>query len=117
MSESLRIELEPLGVKCLHVTTSFVETSWFRNVPVFRLPEDSYYKPVSAKIERAAQGHGYKTMPAAVYADRVVSDVLAGKEGIVQRGYMASIINWGMIFLPRWFMVGIQKSYLTPYST
>jgi short-subunit dehydrogenase len=28
MSESLRVELEPLGVKCLHVTTSFVKTSW-----------------------------------------------------------------------------------------
>lgn len=107
MSESLRLELEPLGVKCLHVTTSFVKTSWFDNIPRFKLPEDSYYLSIAKEIETKTEEHGYKMMPTAVYAYRVVNDILKGKQGVVLRGYMASIIALGMAIFPRWMMVSI----------
>ncbi|ETS87339.1 hypothetical protein PFICI_01167 [Pestalotiopsis fici W106-1] len=67
MSETLRVELEPLGVKCLHVTTSFVKTSWFDNVPTFKLPNESYYQPIEKDIKSAAQDHGFQMMPAAEF--------------------------------------------------
>ncbi|KAK6064940.1 IBR finger domain protein (short-chain dehydrogenase) [Seiridium cupressi] len=69
MFESMRLEFEPLGIKCLHITTSFAATAWFGNVPEFKLPDDSYYEPIAQDIKHAAQGHGYKMMSAAVYAD------------------------------------------------
>ncbi len=56
MSESLRAELVPLGVKLLHVSTSFVSTSWFDNLPASELPPDSYYQPVKKYVELAAGG-------------------------------------------------------------
>ncbi|KAK9771840.1 hypothetical protein AB5N19_05538 [Seiridium cardinale] len=79
MSESMRLELEPLGIKCLHITTSFVATAWFSTAPEFKLPDDSDYEPIAQNIKHVAQGHVYKMMAAAAYADRVVSDILAGK--------------------------------------
>lgn len=110
MSESLQAEIAPLGVKLLHVSTSFVATSWFANVPEFELPPGSYYQPVRKWVERAARGGQdfNVTMPASVYAGRVVKDVLAGKVGRTYRGKSASLIRWALALLPRWLLVSTR---------
>ncbi|KAI1847346.1 hypothetical protein JX266_006571 [Neoarthrinium moseri] len=101
MSEALRLELEPLGVRHLHVTTSFVKTVWFQNVPEFELPQTSHYRPVQDRVAFMASGGGQATMDVSVYADRVVADVLAGQCHRTFRGKSASLIGWAMSLLPR----------------
>jgi short-subunit dehydrogenase len=102
MSESLRIELKPLGVKVLHVTTGFISTVWFSNVPEFELPEGSYYEPVKEKLAASAQGKtDFKKTPVHVYADKVVKEMLAGREGRIWKGNVSTLMRWALALIPR----------------
>lgn len=46
-----------------------------------------------------------KWMKTSIYAERVVRDVLAGKQGRVYRGEAASLFGWVLPWLPQWVMV------------
>jgi hypothetical protein len=84
----------------------------FDNVPAFKLPSVSFYQTIEKEIKSAAESHGYNSMPATEYANRVVGDILAGKTGTVQRGNMASIISWWLTLLPKWLVVSFAKHLL-----
>ncbi|KAF2794534.1 NAD(P)-binding protein, partial [Melanomma pulvis-pyrius CBS 109.77] len=108
VSETLRAELKPLGVRVLYVTTGNVRSNWFNNVPAFELPRASLYAPIVKEIAIRARGEmDVPWMEARVYADRVVGDVLAGREGRVFRGATASILGWGVAWLPGWLLVSL----------
>lgn len=56
--ETLRIELEPLGVRVMNVHTGAIDTVVMsKQAGTFKLPEDSMYAAVEGKIRERAEGH------------------------------------------------------------
>lgn len=103
-SETLRLELEPLGVTVMSVVAGAVETNIMPGN--LDLPPDSRYRKAEQEIRRRATGEDVnsKALPAD-FARRVVGDVLGGAAGPVYRGAMASVVRFGGTFLPVWIQV------------
>jgi 1-acylglycerone phosphate reductase len=96
ISETLRLEIEPLGVKVVTVMLGGVETTGNNpdNRKDIELPANSYYQKIAAIINRHSKGliHNNKHN-VDVAANNVVNDVLSGRAGFVRRG-QASSLSW-----------------------
>ncbi|KAL5349194.1 hypothetical protein ACLOAV_005482 [Pseudogymnoascus australis] len=96
ISETLRLEMAPLGVRVVTVILGGVETTG--NNPDNRkelvLPANSYYQKIAAIINRHQKGlvHTNK-QNVDVVARNVVDDVLSGRSGFIRRG-QASSLSW-----------------------
>ncbi|KAL5000341.1 hypothetical protein BDV10DRAFT_192910 [Aspergillus recurvatus] len=103
-SESLRLEVAPLGVKIATIMTEVVASKIFENAPHEKLPENSYYRAADSQIAELASGakHATAAMPAAVYAKGVVDDVLRGHNGMAWRGRIASLGWFSHSYFPTW---------------
>lgn len=100
ISESLRIELEPLGVRVLTVMLGQVGTQIYANSPVFRLPEGSPYEKIAETIARQSRGElNLNNEPAEVTARNLVRDTIGGRRGQIWRGGMA-----GTVYLTLWLL-------------
>ncbi|KAJ5579604.1 1-acyl dihydroxyacetone phosphate reductase [Penicillium hispanicum] len=96
ISETLRLEMAPLGVRVVTVILGGVQTSGNdpANIPDLELPPDSHYRKITAAIDRHK-----KTMvhPNKQNIDRaaknVVEDVLNGAGPFIRRG-QASTLSW-----------------------
>ncbi|KAF2172593.1 hypothetical protein M409DRAFT_49151 [Zasmidium cellare ATCC 36951] len=97
-SETLRIEMEPLGVRVVTAMVGEVETQIYQSGDSYKLPEGSYYKNVEKFI--VDQGAGklqQNNEPAAKTAKSLVDDVLRGMSGQTWRGGVAGtakIAHW-----------------------
>lgn len=106
MSETLRLELAPLGVRVVAVVTGAVESNIMSCGNDFSLPDNSSYRPLSRAIEAAAQGNSIKSwMATETYAERVVCDVVDGANGKIWRGSMASAVRFILTKLPSFIVV------------
>lgn len=96
ISETLRLELAPLGVRVVTVVLGGVQTSGNdpSNIPDLELPPDSYYQKIAAVIDRHKKTliHPNK-QNIDVAAKNVVEDVLSGRGIFIRRGY-ASTLSW-----------------------
>ncbi|OBT78017.1 hypothetical protein VF21_03128 [Pseudogymnoascus sp. 05NY08] len=96
ISETLRLEMEPLGVKVVTVILGGVETTGNNpdNRKDLELPANSYYQKIAAIINRHKKAliHN-KKQNVDVAANNVVNDVLSGRAGFVRRG-QASSLSW-----------------------
>ncbi|CAF9914552.1 MAG: hypothetical protein HETSPECPRED_002011 [Heterodermia speciosa] len=87
MSETLRLELAPLGVTVITGMLGHIESNVHANDPWSGLPESSRYKAVEAQMARFAEGKiGPKLEKVDDFARRFVADVLGGASGQVWRG-------------------------------
>jgi len=112
-SETLKLELQPLGVRTITLMAGMVKTKIHDNVPEVALPENSYYQPVEDKVKAttAVEGNMVKWQtPVQQFADEVVEDILKGSEGLVYKGGMSSVLRWSKMLLPTWMMVGILET-------
>lgn len=79
ITETLRQELAPFGVKVVTVVTGGVKTNNLANGANFKLPPTSPYLSIEKEIAARARGEdGIPRMEASVYADKVVGDLLKG---------------------------------------
>ena len=100
-SETLRLELAPLGVKVATVVTGSVTTNILTNGPKAELPESSRYLPIQERIIERGQGNdGYARMSSEEFAERVVKDILGGASGKIWRGTNATVTRLASIFMP-----------------
>ncbi|KAF7947641.1 hypothetical protein EAE96_008723 [Botrytis aclada] len=78
ITDQLRLELEPLGVKAILVITGGVKTNFFDNQPSVRLPDNSPYGPARNIVEHAASGNIIleNVEEVNVYANKVVKNAL-----------------------------------------
>ncbi|KAF7924498.1 hypothetical protein BELL_0041g00370 [Botrytis elliptica] len=78
ITDQLRLELEPLGVKAILVMTGVVKTNFFDNQPSVKLPDNSPYAPARDIVESAAAGHAVlsNAVDVDVYANKVVKNAL-----------------------------------------
>ncbi|KAJ5984624.1 oxidoreductase [Penicillium waksmanii] len=105
MSETLALEMKPLGVRVVIVITGNIRTQWFSNYPNFELPEESYFSSISERIGVFARGdQGHPQMEANIYARKVVGDVLGGTEGTIWRGAQSTIVKVALAIIPTWLM-------------
>ncbi|KAK9364913.1 hypothetical protein V1509DRAFT_451451 [Lipomyces kononenkoae] len=106
MTDTLRLEMAPFGVKVLTVMSGTVDSNFFRNVPEYKLPTTSRYIPAEKSIAVRAQGEDIQDgMNAEKYAEMVVNDILQGAYGKIWRGNMASVVRYASMMLPTFILV------------
>lgn len=91
MTDTMRVELAPLGVKVVNVVTGGVETHLHESK--VNLPKGSYYEAAREDIEtKKMMRSGWRQEPAE-YAKRVASDLLKPNPAPwIWRGGMATVI-------------------------
>ncbi|KAI1779420.1 putative short-chain dehydrogenase/reductase [Hypoxylon cercidicola] len=105
LSETMRIEMEPLGVRVVTAIIGAVGTNFFSNAlnEPFELPENSYYRPIAKLLED--QRGGTRVPPREhvdVTARNIVNDVLGGASGCIWRGARSTDAKWLTWLLPTW---------------
>lgn len=118
ISETLRLEMVPFGVKVLAVTTGAVKTKGQTYFDDWKLPDDSIYKPIEDTIAARACGHdGVERMDTMAYANQVVNKIESGASGRVWLGTNAAGVKFGSVFLPTSWMVSSLVLLLLPAPT
>lgn len=101
MSETLRLELEPLGVQVLTIMLGQVKTQIYTNTPVFYLPEGSPYEKIASAIARQDSGEmNLNNESAEVTARNLARDVMSGRSGKIWRGGLAGTVALALWLLP-----------------
>jgi len=101
-SETMRLELQPLGVKVITAMVGLVETKFADNLAEVQVLENSMWKPAEKWIKMAsapARQESLKRfeMPLELFCLKMADDILAGKSGKIWRGGMSTIsgiITW-----------------------
>ncbi|CAN8100469.1 unnamed protein product [Discula destructiva] len=82
ISESLRIDLEPLGVRVLTVMLGQVSDQIYDNTPDFHLRGESPYEKIAGTNASQSRGElNFNNEPAEVVARSLVRDTMSGRRG------------------------------------
>ncbi|KAK8127345.1 hypothetical protein PG984_008453 [Apiospora sp. TS-2023a] len=102
LSETLRLELAPLGVTVVAIMLGVIDSHFHQN-DQFDLPSGSLYAPIEKIIAGWASGESKpKGMPAEKFAPTIVDDIIGdGKAGVVWRGPNAGSIKFLAQFAPQ----------------
>jgi NAD(P)-dependent dehydrogenase (short-subunit alcohol dehydrogenase family) len=112
-SETWRLELAPLGIRCVTLMTGGVKTNFFTNLNKKTVPENSYYYGVHDLIEGYQDGRMQANAPdAKEIAAQVVRAVDRGTTGKLYVGEGAAAGKWGLPFMPQWLIVSCSRSSL-----
>ncbi|KAI0893564.1 oxidoreductase [Annulohypoxylon nitens] len=121
ISECLRLELQPLGVRVVTVNVGAVKTNIFGNAPTqYELPRTSRYGPVEKQIGARVTGSDVsdqKDTPEN-FARGLVGRVLGGATGKVSCGKFSTTIKVLTTYFPTWFIVSDHISislFLVPF--
>ncbi|KAI1455761.1 putative short-chain dehydrogenase/reductase [Annulohypoxylon moriforme] len=112
LSEVLRVELEPLGVRVVTAVIGLVDTHIFANSSVdeFCLPLNSYYEPVRQFLIDTREGKKVvKLENVDVTARYLVDDILGGAKGCIWRGAVSTECKWLSAYLPTWMMDALNN--------
>ncbi|KAL2256714.1 hypothetical protein VTK26DRAFT_1231 [Humicola hyalothermophila] len=111
LSETLRVEVEPFGVRVLTVMLGGCATNAHAGMPDLVLPAGSRYGAIWETIDRQKKGLVYgNRQDAAVAARNIVGDIVAGKKSYVWRGAAATLCWFCTTFLPNRLLVGIMNA-------
>lgn len=107
MSNTLRIEMEPLGVRVVTVMVGSASTPIFDKPDgQLHLPETSYYRypgvEEMAKKQRAE--HKDAGMSVDKLAPEIVKGILTGTKDPLWAGTFATTVRWAIWAYPRWFL-------------
>lgn len=102
LSETLRIELRPLGVRVVTAMVGEVETKIYsRSQARFSLPDHSHYKQIEEVIGKQSRGElQANNEKAEVTARNLVKDVVSGRSGQIWRGGVAGTAKYASWLLP-----------------
>ncbi|KAF5015382.1 hypothetical protein F66182_13309, partial [Fusarium sp. NRRL 66182] len=103
ISETLRLELAPLGVRVITAMVGGVNTKFFADRSDLTLPQESYYRPILDKIDHENKGLQYTPsmkQDVDVFARNIVNDVVGGKSGLVWRGKSSSMAWLASVLMP-----------------
>lgn len=107
MSEALRHELKPFGVKVLTVIVGAIKTNIFTNGPGYELPKGSRYEPARKEIAARISGHDVESRLGSPedFARNLVGDIVRGASGTIGRGPMSSFIRFATAIFPSFILV------------
>jgi 1-acylglycerone phosphate reductase len=107
MTDVLRVELKPFGVRVVEVVTGMAASNITKFEKTPKLPEGSIYEPIRNEMERTLKSEeaGPYAMRSDVWAMRVVGDLLdvkwwspwswTGQPPLwIWRGFLASVMYW-----------------------
>lgn len=80
LNDTMRIELQPLGIKVIHIVTGGIATKFFHQAAGQSVPEGSVYTPILEDIMNGVSGRDAIELQGTavdVYARNVVSNVLS----------------------------------------
>ncbi|EGP91954.1 uncharacterized protein MYCGRDRAFT_32734 [Zymoseptoria tritici IPO323] len=101
LSETLRIEVEPLGLRVVTAMVGEVQSQIWQQGDSYKLPEGSYYKSVERFIVDQMEGKKQaKEEPTETVAKSLVDDVLSGMSGQTWRGGQAGAAKNALRFVP-----------------
>lgn len=112
LSEVLRVELEPLGVRVVTPIIGAVETHIFDNSHIgpFQMPSGSYYEPIRPILQEIREGKKQPELTNVdVLARQLVGDILGGARGPVWRGATSTICRWLSNWLPNWLLDSLNN--------
>lgn len=98
-SETLRLEMAPLGVRVLTLLTGGVATKFITNLDPVELPADSYYTDVKDIIQHKSEDIPFAQAPDA-FAQSVLRPVERGASGKMWVGGAAWMARVMMSFIP-----------------
>ncbi|KAJ5557155.1 NAD(P)-binding protein, partial [Penicillium frequentans] len=102
ISETLRLELAPIGINVLTVMVGTVTTSFHSNEPEVSLPSSSIFLGVRDTIAQWASGQaGPRGCPVQTFADSIVDDIM-GKSGMIWRGPNSTLLWFASKWMPEW---------------
>lgn len=110
LSETLRMELAPLGVSVVTLMVGTIATPFHANEPSLVLPSTSYYTAIKGTIARWASGDaGPKGCSAEDFAESVADEIVGGKKGrLLWKGPNSTAV-W---FISRWMPASVLVSVL-----
>ncbi len=95
MSETLRVELEPLGVRVVTSICGSVDTPMFgKPGGPMDLPKTSYYHGVQDAAWKERMDHQRQATNVDVLAGKLVKDILGGARGVIWHGAFAPLVRW-----------------------
>ena len=99
--ETLRLELEPFGVRVVTVHAGVIKTRFEENMAEFYLPSSSRYSPIQKDVEGDAMNKNFPPgMDSTKFADYVAKDVIAGKNGKIWYGTMSAMVRYAHWMVP-----------------
>ncbi|QDS71182.1 hypothetical protein FKW77_010198 [Venturia effusa] len=108
-SETMRLELKPLGINVITAMVGMVESKFHDNLDEPQLRDGSLYKAAEKSITMSSTpGAGLlqqHEMSQEKFSANLVDDILAGKSGKIWRGGLSTtsgILSW---LLPSWLLV------------
>jgi 1-acylglycerone phosphate reductase len=114
ISDTLRLELQPFGIKVVDLRTGIVKTNLIQNYndsSTTVLPKDSIYEPARDVVEKALRQEGFKDqgVPAEQWAELVVKDLLLKSPPLaIWRGQSATLARIAAV-LPFRMLDGMVK--------
>ncbi|KAI0469718.1 hypothetical protein GGR56DRAFT_662043 [Xylariaceae sp. FL0804] len=101
LSETLRMELRPLGVRVVTAMVGEVDTQFYNRKNSFSLKPESRYKSIEGIIWKQSTGAlQVNNETADVVAGKLVGDVVGGRRGKVWRGGVAGTARYASWLLP-----------------
>ncbi|TKA62834.1 hypothetical protein B0A55_09161 [Friedmanniomyces simplex] len=105
ISETLRLELEPLGVRVVTVMSGSADTPMFgKPGGQLRLPKTSYYYNAQDAANQERMDHQSKATKVEVLAEKLVEEVLGGAKGQIWHGAFASLVRFMTWAFPTWYV-------------
>ncbi|KAI9661446.1 MAG: hypothetical protein M1831_002968 [Alyxoria varia] len=103
LSETLRLEVEPFGVRVVTAMIGAVNTNFYNNEPAFYLPPGSLYTSIRDTIAEVARGNKVPTpMDADEFAEALVKKLMKKETtGKLYEGSFAKATKWMASFVPR----------------
>ncbi|KAF4455788.1 hypothetical protein F53441_1987 [Fusarium austroafricanum] len=101
LTESLRVELAPFGIRTINMFTGGVQSTFHHNSPNAELPKDSIYNVAKEAIELSMNGNepGMNKPDAATWAKQVAGDLSRRKPPyLIFRGASAGLARLGTLF-------------------
>jgi 1-acylglycerone phosphate reductase len=109
LSNTLRLELEPLGIKVITVIAGIISSKFHANMSpsTFSLPPDSQYKSMEGVMRDMNEGKGMaaNASPAESFAEEVYRDTVGGRRGNTYSGALGWTGKWVIWWWPTWLTV------------
>ncbi|KAI0522145.1 putative short-chain dehydrogenase/reductase [Xylaria bambusicola] len=102
MSEVMRTELAPLGVRVITAIVGAVNTPIHQRAGELDLPVGSYYTNIRSQVNEVRKGtHKPGAVETDVVARELIDDIIGGKNGVTWRGGTATVVKYLSWLLPR----------------
>lgn len=105
ISETLKFELEPLGVRVVTIMCGSADTPMFAKPGgQMKLPKTSYYYNAQDTAYKERMDHQRQAMKVEVLAEKLVRDIVGGARGQIWHGAFAPLVRWANWLSLLWYV-------------